>query len=144
MKPWIFLLAFLVLLLVASAIGLVVFLSSPSQSADQATPVPQAQNTSSADKTSLPVPSGACQSRLWGKITNATTGQAPANTTVDVDSGGRKFKTVTDANGLYGFAGMCAGDYTITVTPAGGKPTVDPNKVTLDGKQQNKVDLSFK
>ncbi|MDE3090006.1 MAG: carboxypeptidase regulatory-like domain-containing protein [Chloroflexota bacterium] len=93
----------------------------------------------------VPVPVGACQSRLWGKITNATTGQAaPAKTTVEVESGNRKFKTETDGTGLYGFAGMCAGEYTMTITPPGGKPLPNPNKVSLDGKQATKVDLSFK
>ena len=92
----------------------------------------------------LPVPLGACQSRLWGKITNATTGQSPANIAVEADSGNNNFKTVTDANGLYGFAGLCAAEYSLTLTPPGGKPILNPNKVALDGKQATKVDLSYK
>ncbi len=102
-----------------------------------------AQTTLPAPAT-LPVPAGACQSRLWGKITNATTGQAPANVAVEIESGGRKFKTVTDTNGLYGFAGLCAAEYSMTITPPGGKALANPNKINLDGKQTTKVDLSYK
>ncbi len=90
-----------------------------------------------------PVPTGACRSRLWGKVTNATTGQAPANVVVEIAGGALKGKTTTDANGLYGFDGLCAGDFTLTITPPNGKPQPGP-KTTIDGTKQVKVDLSFK
>lgn len=90
-----------------------------------------------------PVPTGACRARLWGKVTNATTGQAPANVIVEIAGGALNGKTTTDANGLYGFDGLCAGDYALTITPPNGKPQPGP-KTTIDGTKQVKVDLSFK
>ena len=89
------------------------------------------------------VPLSACRSRLWGKVTNATTGQAPANVIVEIAGAALNGKTTTDANGLYGFDGLCAGDYTLTLTPPNGKPQPGP-KTTIDGTKQVKVDLSFK
>ena len=116
-----------------------------SSSSGEAPVAPAAiTSTPAPGQATLPAPAGACQSRLWGKITNATTGQAPANVAVEINDGGHKFKTVTDANGLYGFAGLCAGEYAMSITPPGGKALANPNKVTLDGKQATKVDLSYK
>jgi len=106
------------------------------QPAAASTPTPSQPNTP-------PVPTGACRARLWGKVTNATTGQAAANVTVEIAGGTLKGKTITDANGLYGFDGLCAGEYTLTITPPNGKPQPGP-KATTDGTKQVKVDLSFK
>jgi flagellar basal body-associated protein FliL len=143
-KTWLFLLLFIMLLVVASVVGLALFLSS--QSSDQALPQPPlAENTPVPGKTSLPVPAGACQTRLQGKITNSATGQATANVIVNIQSGSSKAETKTDNNGLYGFAGLCAGKYTLTITPPGGKPIASPNPVSLDGSNTtSKVDLPFK
>jgi len=144
MKPWVFLLIFIGLLVVAVAIGLIVFISA--QPTDQgAPPAPQAENTPVPSQATLPVPVGACQSRLVGKITNSATGQATANVIVNIEGGPSTAQTKTDTNGLYGFAGLCAGKYTLTITPPGGKPAANPNPVTLDGSNaMTKVDLAFK
>ncbi len=101
-------------------------------------------NPPAAGQATLPAPAGGCQSRLWGKVTNTANGQSPANVSIEVVSGGQSFKTVTDANGLYGFAGLCAGDYTLSLTPPGGKVIPNPNPIKLDGTQPVKVDLNYK
>lgn len=87
---------------------------------------------------------GACQSRLFGKVINATTHQSPPNVTIEITAGSLKAKTVTDANGLYGFAGLCAGNYNMAITLPGGKPMVASSPITLDGTEPVKQDLSFK
>jgi hypothetical protein len=140
----VFLLLFIMLLVVAAVVGLAVFLSS--QSSNQGLPQPTlAEGTPATSKTALPVPVGACQTRLQGKITNSTTGQATANVIVSIQSGSSKAETRTDNNGLYGFAGLCAGKYTVTITPPGGKAIADPNPVTLDGSNTTvKVDVPYK
>lgn len=122
-------------------------LSAACDAFSSASPASQSQTpakTQAVGQTPLPVPVGDCQSRLWGKITNATNGQSPPNVAVEVVNGGKTFKTVTDPNGLYGFAGLCAGEYSMSLTPPGGKPISNPNKVTLDGSQPVKVDLTYK
>lgn len=101
-------------------------------------------NPSAAGQSTLPAPASTCQSRLWGKVTNTTNGQSPANVAVEVVTGGKTFKTVTDSNGLYGFAGLCAGDYALSLTPPGGKAIPNANAVKLDGSQPVKVDLTYK
>ncbi len=103
-----------------------------------------AANPPAAGQATLPVPAGGCQSRLWGKVTNTANGQSPANVSIEVASSGKSYKTVTDPNGLYGFAGLCAGDYALSLTPPGGKPIANPNPVKLDGTQPVKVDLNYK
>ncbi|MBI4790157.1 MAG: carboxypeptidase regulatory-like domain-containing protein [Chloroflexi bacterium] len=132
-------LLFVVVLLLVALLSVACDAFSPAPPADQSPPP-----AGPTGQSSLPVPVGNCQSRLWGKVTNAATGQSPANVAIEVVSGGKTFKTVTDPNGLYGFAGLCAGEYAMTLTPPGGKGIPNPNKVTLDGAQPIKVDLTYK
>ena len=80
---------------------------------------------------------------LWGKVTSDK-GQSGPNIAVDITNGSFKAKTVTDANGLYGFAGLCAGEYTFNVTPPNGKAQPAGNKTPLEGGKQIKVDLVYK
>lgn len=105
---------------------------------------PPVSNPPAAGQSTLPAPASACQSRLWGKVTNTANGQSPANVSIEAVSGGKSFKTVTDANGLYGFAGLCSGDYALSLTPPGGRGIQNPNTVKLDGTQSVKVDLNYK
>ncbi len=105
---------------------------------------PAAGSPAASNPATLPAPVGACQSRLWGKVTNSANGQSPANVTVEITLGSQSFKTASDNNGLYGFAGLCAGQYAISVTPPGGKAVPIANKATLDGAQPVKLDLSYK
>ncbi len=106
--------------------------------------IPSAGQAPALQPTSAPVQPAACRSRLWGKVTNVATGEAPPNVAVEVSVGARTFKTVTDANGLYGFAGLCAGQYAMTIAPPGAKPIVDPNRVALDGSNPVRVDLPYR
>lgn len=113
--------------------------ASPLSPPDQSQPNPPP----TVARSPAPPPLGRCQSRLYGSIINATTRQAPPKVTIEIASGNFKGKTVTDANGLYGFAGLCAGKYVLTVTPPGGKTMTTSDPITLDGSQPTKLDLSF-
>ncbi len=131
--------ALLVLILVTTgllAAGCDAFSSSRSsnQPAPGANPVPKANAT----------PSGPCNSRLGGKITNAATSQGTANAAVEVKSTSKSMKTITDSNGLYAFAGLCAGEYAMTVTPPGAKSVQNPNRVKLNGTEAVKVDFPYR
>ncbi len=97
-----------------------------------------------APASTLPRPVGNCQSRLGGSVTNTATKQSPADVTVELASGSKTIKTRTDANGLYGFAGLCAGRYTVSITPPGGKVISNVAQVSLDGSGAAKHDLTFK
>lgn len=108
----------------------------------QGQPQPTMQSAPTQSIGNLPPP-GPCQARLWGKVTNDK-GQTAANITVDIATGSFKAKTATDSNGLYGFAGLCAGEYTFNVTPPNGKPQPAGDKTPLDGGKQVKVDLTYK
>lgn len=91
----------------------------------------------------LPLPVGGCQSRLGGRVTNVKTRQSPAEVVVEVASSGKTLRTKTDPNGLYGFAGLCAGQYALSVTPPGGKAITNVGQVNLDGAGPAKLDVSF-
>lgn len=118
---------------------------SSNADTDQTAPQqpPAAQPTLGAQAT-LPAPVGNCQSRLWGKVENSATKQSPPNVTIEVASANFKGKTVTDNNGLYGFFGLCAGEYTVSITPPNAKTSQPGPKVSLDGAKQVKFDLSYK
>ena len=91
----------------------------------------------------IPPAAGKCQSRLWGKVT-ATGGAIKPNATIDIVAGNFKAKTQTDANGLYGFAGLCAGEYSLSATPQGGAAQAWPNKIPVDGANEVKLDVQVK
>ncbi len=126
----------LTLLIVATAAAGCSLLSSDLPQ-DQNPPTQNPVNPAPRPSGNVPAPAGACQARLWGKVTNAQ-GQSGAKIVVDIANGSFKAKTETDANGLYGFAGLCAGEYSFNVTPPNGKaqPTGSPTK--LDGSTQVK------
>ena len=104
---------------------------------------PAVQPTAAAAGT-LPAPVGNCQSRLTGKVVNTSNNQSPPNVSIEIASGNTKAKTVTDNNGLYGFFGLCAGEYTVSITPPNAKAAQPGPKVSLDGAKQVKFDLSYK
>ncbi len=128
-------LVLVVLVLAVLASGCDAFSSAPPP----APPAPPGTGSGSA-----PAPAPVCNSRLWGKMTNTTTKTSPGNAAIQISSGTKTVKTITDPNGLYGFAGLCAGEYTITFTPPGAKEIVHPDKIKIDGQQPIKVDLNFK
>jgi hypothetical protein len=93
-----------------------------------------------AAKASQPlVASGDCQSRFWGKVVASTT----KDTQVVVSADGKTLQTVPDSSNLFGFAGLCSGDYTVTVS-IGGKAQAMPNHVKLDGKNTVQQDVTYR
>ncbi len=93
----------------------------------------------------LPQPSG-CQSKISGKVTDAD-GAPVKDAQVDIAGGGLKApsRTVTDANGLYGFAGLCSGTYSFSVVLPGTRQA-KPLSVTasVDGSNSTRQDLQVK
>jgi hypothetical protein len=141
-------LSILVLMLVVVAL-LMGCQSFSSADPTQAPPPPASSSQPAATKPAgtgptIPPAAGKCQSRLWGKVTAATGGAIKPNTTIDIASGTFKAKTQTDANGLYGFAGLCSGDYTLSATPQGGAAQAWPNKIPVDGANEVKLDVPVK
>ncbi len=126
------------------ALLLVLALVTGACSSDSQEQPPEPAQPTVAPGLTLPAPTGNCQSRLWGKVVNTANNQSPPNVTVEVASGNFKGKTITDNNGLYGFFGLCAGDYTVSITPPNAKASQPGPKVTLDGAKQVKVDLSYR
>lgn len=145
-RPALALALFLMMLL---SVGCDAFSSEPAQPASP--PAPPAPKATANDpgptrsvSTAAASPSAvACQSRLWGQVTNTTTGKGPGNLTIQVAGAERQLKTITDGNGQYGFAGLCSGEYAITLFPPSGKP-VSNWKANLDGSKTARVDLTYK
>jgi hypothetical protein len=71
-------------------------------------------------------------------------GAGEPNVTVEIKGEGWSAKTPSDANGLYGFAGLCAGKYTLTVVPPSGATAGESQTVTVDGSNAVKLDLGFR
>src|SRR5437867_4032569 len=85
-------------------------------------PQPQAQATATVQ---LPPPSK-CQSKLLGRVLDAN-GLPAKGAMIEARSGNFRAPTISDDSGLYGYAGLCAGTYTFTVTLPGqkAKPIAD-------------------
>jgi hypothetical protein len=108
----------------------------------------KAQEPTSALKTNpvkatLALPASTCASRLGGRITNKASLKLPENVVVEIAGNGKKYEAKTDPNGLYGFAGLCAGQYAVSFTPPGGSRKADVSRVTLDGANASKLDLTY-
>ncbi len=132
------LLAILVLLFALLTAACNAFSSEPPPPQSSAPAQPSASTGTVAE------PSTACNSRLFGKLTNTATNKTTGNASIQVSSAGKTIKTITDRNGMYGFLGLCAGEYAITYTPPEGTPITRPDKVKLDGTQPFKLDLTYK
>jgi hypothetical protein len=128
----------LLLVAVLSA-GCALLSSQPSEQVQEPTPAPRG----SPVKATLALPASTCQSRLDGRITNNASKLPPTNVLVEIASGDKKLQTKTDQNGLYGFAGLCAGQYAVSITPPGGNRKADVSKVSLDGANAAKQDLKY-
>jgi hypothetical protein len=63
---------------------------------------------------------------------------------VEIKGEGWNARTLSDANGLYGFAGLCAGQYTMTVVPPSGATAGESQTVTVDGSNMVRLDLVFR
>jgi len=90
----------------------------------------------------IPAPSGGCQSRIWGRVSAGGAGEP--NVSVEIKGEGWSARTLSDANGLYGFAGLCTGKYTIAVVPPSGATAGESQIVTVDGSNMVKLDLTFR
>ena len=86
---------------------------------------------------------GKCQSKLLGRVMDAN-GALAKGAVVNIKSGSFTAKTVSDDNGLYGFAGLCAGGYGFTVTLKGQAPKTVSATATIDGANTVRTDLAVK
>ncbi len=130
------------LLLVAIlSTGCDLFSSQPRE--QEKAPEPTSALSTGSAKATLALPASTCASRLGGRITNKASLKPPENAVVEIAGSGKKYEAKTDANGLYGFAGLCAGQYTVSFTPPGGSRQADVSRVTLDGANASKLDLTY-
>ncbi len=129
----------MLLLIAVLSTGCDLFSSQPSDQPQDSGSPPKADQA----KATLPVPAGTCQSRLGGKITSTASKKPPVSVVVEIASSNKKLQAKTDANGMYGFAGLCAGQYAVSITPPGGARKPDVSRVSVDGSNAAKLDLSF-
>ncbi len=91
-------------------------------------------------------PTGNCQSRITGHVLDAN-GTIIKGATIELRGNaikGTPPKAVTDDNGLYGFAGLCAGTYSFTVTVPGKRAVALAQNASVDGANSIKADLTIK
>jgi cytoskeletal protein RodZ len=111
------------------------------------TPRPQPTDTSQPEPSATvkppddtqPEPNPACQSAVGGTVRN-TAGQVVAGASVQIQGEGWSRGMLTDDQGHYGFAGLCAGEVTLNAALPGGQP-LPATTVSLDGQNQTQVDL---
>jgi hypothetical protein len=80
-----------------------------------------------------------CQSRVEGSVVDAT-GQGVRGATVGIQGEGWSSGTLTNDNGQYGFAGLCAGSATLSATLPDGQPGAAAT-VAFDGQNYVYLDL---
>ncbi len=114
-----------------------------SQSREEKVQEPTSARPTGAAKATLALPASTCASRLGGRITNKASVKLPENVVVEIAGNGKKYEAKTDQNGLYGFAGLCAGEYAVSFTPPGGSRQADVSRVKLDGANASKLDLTY-
>jgi protocatechuate 3,4-dioxygenase beta subunit len=107
------------------------------------TAAPVAPQSQQATSTAPLPPTGQCQSKLLGRVVDAN-GQPAKGAIIDIKSGNFTGKTLSDDNGLYGFAGLCAGNYSFTVTLSGQPAKPVAGTAALDGANSNRMDLTVK
>ena len=78
-----------------------------------------------------------------GRVVDAN-GALAKGAVIDIKSGAFTAKTQSDDNGLYGFAGLCAGGYGFTVTLSGQPPKALALTSTVDGANTVRTDLAVK
>ena len=86
---------------------------------------------------------GNCQSKLLGRVVDAN-GALAKGAVIAIKNGSFNSKTLSDDNGLYGFAGLCAGAYGFTVTLAGQPAKALATSATVDGVNTVRADLTVK
>ncbi len=100
----------------------------------------------SVTSTPLPVPPAAtnkCQSKLTGRIRDAKGAQVK-RATIQIKNGTFTATTVSDDNGLYGFAGLCAGSYSFSAQLPGQPLKPLSTTANLSGSDAVKTDLTLK
>ncbi len=123
--------------------------SQPVNNPPTAVPVnPNVQVAPSSGNTPTPLPpppaaTNKCQSKLTGRIYDAK-GALVKGATVEIKSGNLTAKTLSDDNGLYGFAGLCAGTYAFSAQLPGQAPKALATRATVSGGDSIKADLSLK
>ncbi len=90
-----------------------------------------------------PASTNKCQSKLTGRVYDAK-GALAKGATIEIKSGNVTAKTLSDDNGLYGFAGLCAGTYAFVVQPPGQAAKTLATKATVNGGDSVKADLNLK
>lgn len=131
-------LAFVViLLLMATGCVTTIQPTAVPVSPNATTLAPQSQSTPNPQ----PPAQGSCQSKLLGRLADAN-GGVIKGAVVQVNSGNFSAKTLSDDNGLFGFAGLCAGTYAFTVTVPGKSPKALAATSTLDGANTVRTDLT--
>ena len=91
--------------------------------------------------TSVPItPASKCQSRLIGRVTDAND-RVIKDALVDIVSGSISARATSDENGQYGFAGLCAGAFRVSVTVPGQQTKSLADTVVVDGANMIKYDI---
>ncbi len=140
-----FLFSILVLIMLAGCAGTFEPTAIPVQSNPAATNAPVAP-LAVATPTTPAHPVGNCQSRLLGRVVDPS-GKLVKGATIELRGNALKStppKAVSDDNGLYGFAGLCAGSYSFTVTPPGKQAQALAVTISVDGANTGKADLTVK
>jgi hypothetical protein len=123
-------------------------LATGCATAIEPTSVPASPNPAVAPQTlatgtlQLPPP-GNCQSKLLGRVLDAN-GALAKGAVIEIKNSSFNAKTLSDGNGLYGFAGLCEGTYGFTVTLTGQPPKKLAATATVDGANTAKADLTVK
>ncbi len=133
------------LLLISGCASTIEPTAIPVQSNPNATNAPVAPLAANTPSPQLR-PSGNCQSRLLGKVVGAN-GALIKGATIELRGSALKGtppKAVSDDNGLYGFAGLCAGSYTFIVTAPGKRAETLDVTANVDGASAAKADLTVK
>ncbi len=109
------------------------------------TSIPSPTNTQPpAGETRTPKPPGpnpACQSFVHGRVLDQS-GQGVAGATVSISGEGWANAMLTDDEGRYGFAGLCAGTVTLQARLPDGRLTLDVT-ADLDGANNVVLDLGL-
>lgn len=117
--------------------------AAPSTNQNPPAVLPQAAKSPTAGPLRA---AGNCQSKIMGKVLDPN-GSIVKGASVEIKGDaikGAAPQAVTDANGLYGFAGLCAGTYAFTVGAPGKAAQALNVTAKVDGANSGKVDLTLK
>ncbi len=132
--------AYLLLVILILAVGCT---ATVEPTAEPVNPNVKVSPPSQATPTPPPASTSNCQSKLTGRVYDAK-GALAKGAVIEIKSGSFTGKTLSDDNGLYGFAGLCAGTYNFTVQLAGQAAKPLSSTATVNGGDSAKVDLTVK